>query len=418
MATKRDPRVSIAPAYAATKRVNRSPRHPFNVITRPFALTPFMIAPVLPGETLKNLVLQNRIVTDPVKDPLVGWWTEHWYFYVKHRDLAARDDFAAMMLEPNKNMSAYNSAAAPEWYHAGGINWLKLCVERITEEYFRDQGENWDVAKIGEYPELQIVGNNVMDSLTNDTDKRERDVNMDLDGDGDVEASEMDLAMQQWQAMRDAGLMPMDYEDFIRTYGVAVRQDEESPNLHRPELLRHSREWSYPSNTIDPSDGTPRSAVSWSVAVRADKARFFKEPGFIIGLVGIRSKVYLDNQVGSFVGGMNNAIRWLPAILNDHPELSYMQYSEGVGPVPTLTDDGGYWVDTRDLLTHGEQFSNVASPPAKVTLPTPTGQRRYPTSADIDALFVDGAKNKVKMDGVTSLSISGRQVDTSPNTVL
>jgi len=420
MASRLDPRVAIAAPYAAAKRVVRSPRHPFQVETRPFALTPFFIAPVLPGETMTNLVLQNRVVTDPVAHPLIGFWLEHWFFYVKHRDLDGRDDFAGMMLDPAKDMSAYNSAASVPWFHAGGINWLKLCVQRITEEYFRDEGENWDVFKIGEYPQLQIVGNNVLDSLTNggDYDADDKRVDLNIDGDAAFTADEIEPALAQWNALREAGLMPMDYEDYLRTYGVASRQDEESPNLHRPELLRHSREWSYPTNTIDPTNGTPRSAVSWSVALSADKARFFKEPGFVIGLVAVRPKVYLNGQVGSFVGGMNNVLRWLPAVKHDRPELSYMSFAEATGPLPGLTDDDGYLVDTRDLFVHGEQFSNIATPGYAVELPTATGGRRYVPAGDLNDFFIAPEKNLVKMDGVTTLSVRSRQKDGTPQTHL
>lgn len=418
--TYRDPRVAMAAPYQRTKRVTRSPRHPFYLETRPFQIQPFMIAPVLPGETLTNLILQNRVYSDPIKSAHLGWWCEHWYFYVKHRDLAEplRTDVTSMMLNPTKDMSAYMSVAAPEWFHAGGINWLKYCYTRVLEEYFRDQGETWDAALLGSLGLAQISGNNVLDSLTNAADFVDRDVNVDLDGDGKVEASELDLAYQQWQAMREAGLMDMDYEDFIRTYGVQVRQEETSPNLHRPEILRHVRTWTYPTNTIDPTNGTPRSAVSWAVAERADKNRFFSEPGFIIGLTCVRPKVYLANQVGSFAGGMSSALTWLPAVLNDNFELSYMHLAKGAGPLPVLADAGGYWVDTRDLFVHGEQFTNVAAPANSVALPTAAGKRRYAVAADIDALFVDIAKNKVHMDGVTTLSIKGRQVDHTPGQTL
>ena len=94
----------------ATGRKSRRPSHPFQLKTRPWQIQPFCIAPVLPGETLKNLLLQSRVVSDPLKHPLIGWWCEYYYFYVKHRDLAGRDDFTEMMLNINKDLSSYNPA--------------------------------------------------------------------------------------------------------------------------------------------------------------------------------------------------------------------------------------------------------------------------------------------------------------------
>ena len=80
MAKSNDPRVQRAKPYAGVKRTMRSPNHPFSLKTRPFQIQPFLISPVLPGETLTNLVHQSRTVTKPIKDPLLGWWTEHYYF--------------------------------------------------------------------------------------------------------------------------------------------------------------------------------------------------------------------------------------------------------------------------------------------------------------------------------------------------
>ena len=68
----------------------RNPQHSFSLKSRPWRMDPFMIAPVLPGETLKNLLLQCRAVSSRLKSPLVGWWSEYYIFYVKHRDLTSQ----------------------------------------------------------------------------------------------------------------------------------------------------------------------------------------------------------------------------------------------------------------------------------------------------------------------------------------
>ena len=111
MVTKRDPKVKLAPAYALSRRQLRRPQHRFSLRIRPYQLQPFLIAPVLPGETCKNILTQARVVTDPL-DPatkLVGWWCEQFYFYVKHRDLAegtVRDTVSNMVLDPATDMDA------------------------------------------------------------------------------------------------------------------------------------------------------------------------------------------------------------------------------------------------------------------------------------------------------------------------
>ena len=418
-----DPRVSIAPAYAALKRVQRRPQYPFQLRTRPFQLQPFLIAPVLPGETLQNLLIQARTVTDPIKHPLIGWWNEYYFFYVKHRDLefhAKHERFQGMVLDPAADLSDLHSVPDAKTYHAWGLNWMRLALDTITEWYFRDEGEAHNVATLDGLPLVQYSGRNWTDSLTLNASKRtDRRVDLDLDADGDVQADEVDDALAHWQSLRDAGLVAMDYEDWIRTYGVAVREVEESPNLHKPELIRYIREWSYPSNTVEPTTGVPSSAVMWSTAQRADKKRFFKEPGFIIGLTVARPKVYLKNQKGSLTGGMDNVLTWLPAILQHQFERPFRAFDHDEGPLSGIFADAhastDYWVDMRDLFLHGEQFLNFV-PDANmsaVTLPSAVNQKRYPTAMDIDDLFAGTAKT-IRQDGVVHLGISGRQREVTP----
>ena len=123
MVTTRDPRVQMSPAYQMKGRTLRRPQHPFSLMIRPFQLQPFSIAPVLPGETLKNLLTQARVVTDPL-NPLtrvVGWWCEHYYFYVKHRDLsegAVRDAVTAFVNDPTPDLSPLVSGSGNAWTYA------------------------------------------------------------------------------------------------------------------------------------------------------------------------------------------------------------------------------------------------------------------------------------------------------------
>ena len=44
----------------------RSPDHSWLLRQRPFVITPCLIAPVLPGETLKSATFQARCVTEPL----------------------------------------------------------------------------------------------------------------------------------------------------------------------------------------------------------------------------------------------------------------------------------------------------------------------------------------------------------------
>lgn len=388
------------------QRVPRQPTHSHQVRHRPWQIQPFMIAPVLPGETLENGLFQARIVTDPIRNPLCGWWIEYYWFYVKHRDLDARDLLVDMMLTPGTDVSSLNTAAQTETYHyAGAIDWTQLCLKRITEEYFRDEGEAWNASLIGNLPVASIGLDHFVDSMIDETlipegsDPQTTPDNMET----------MDRYMRQYQLMAGMGMANMTYEDFLRSYGVRLPDAEEA---HKPELIRYVRDWTYPSNTIDPATGAPSSACSWAIKERIDKARAFKEPGFIVGVTVARPKVYLANQRGAGVHMLDDAYSWLPALLVDDPRTSLKVFAAAAGPITGTTN--GYWIDVRDLLIHGDQFLNfamTATDDNSVALPAATGKWRLPSAADADSFFKAPASNLIRQDGVTKLTILGAQVD-------
>jgi len=86
---KRDPRVLVAPQYVQQKRTTRRPQHRFNLRFKPYEINPFVLAPVLPGETLTNIMLQAQCWSDPLVSSMknIGWWLQYNFFYVRHRDL-------------------------------------------------------------------------------------------------------------------------------------------------------------------------------------------------------------------------------------------------------------------------------------------------------------------------------------------
>lgn len=430
MAKYRDPKVRVASSYASQRRTIRRPQHSFQLRTRPFQIQPFLIAPVLPGETLKNALVQSRVVTDPIKHPLVGWWCEYFLFYVKHRDInyhRSSNFLEDLVLNPSFNPATHVDVTpnAKLYQYAGSFPFTRWCLETVTEWFFRDQGEDHNEATLDGLPLAQITGRSWMDSLTTEPNFRtDRDVNVDLNDDGDITVREMMEAQAHWEALRSAGLENMDYEDFVRTYGVQIREPDASPNLYRPELIRYSREWTYPTNTVEPTTGVPSSAASWSIAFRADKDRFFKEPGFVFGVTVARPKVYLSQQTGSLVNEMKSVYTWLPAILQNDYEKSFVTIQHDEGPLPDIFGDTGttreddYKIDIRDLFIYGDQFINFAADSAGSFMASVAedGSRRYPDAASIDNLFAGEAKS-IRQDGIVTLAVAGRQRDRTPTGV-
>lgn len=393
-------------------RRTRSPQHQFNLRYRPWVIQPFLLAPVLPGETMKSLSFQSRVVSDPIKNPIIGWWTEYYFFYVKHRDMDARDTLTAMMLDYTTNVSALNASAFVQHYHAAGtFDWVEMCKKRVVMEYFRDGDETYPGAQINSMPIARINTDSWLDSAYLDDAIPDQTVPSDLTP---MSLEGFEAAYKTWEFQRANQLSQMDYEDFLATYGVRQAKRE----LHKPELIRYVRDWTYPTNTIDPTNGTPRSAVSWSFAERASKDRYFSEPGFIFGVTCTRPKIY-RTQDSHLADYMTDALSWLPAIMRDEPYTSLKKFTDTQGPLATaVTDTDGYWVDLRDLFLYGDQFLNYAPTTALVNLQVgPTGavsDWKYATSADSTALFVDTVTNfYLKADGVVNLHILGTQSEST-----
>lgn len=399
-------------------RVNRYPKHSFALRMKPFEITPFMLAPVLPGETLKNLVLQSRVVTDPIKSPLAGWWLEYYIFYVKLRDLDGRALYESMMIDTATDVSTLRHASGniQNYVADDDMNFTIQCVKRITEEFFRAEGEVWNTNVIqAGIPAAKLNYESWIDSVQDQTtmiDPLELTVDT-LSGPSTdaVKISEIQQALRQYEFLQQNQLSNMTFEDYLSSYGIRRAQAEEE---HRPELIRYVREWQYPSNTINATTGAPSSAVSWSVAERADKARFFKEPGFVFGVTVARPKMYLKNQSGSAAGLLDNAYAWLPAIMADDPRTSLKLVTANNGPLQATTNP--YLVDVRDLFLYGDQFVNydmatVTNVGNHAALPTADLVNKvYPSAADVTSLF-SGAVEWVRSEGVVQLTVAGTQQD-------
>lgn len=417
------------------QRKMRYPTHPFQVSHLPYHIVPFHIAPVLPGETLKNAMFQVRAVTDPIKNPLIGWWLEHYFFYVKLSDLYEREDFREMVLNPAFNKADITTAqggtaAAISHYYSGGagmIDYVKLCQRVCVDHYFRDEDDTYANFSIADsagrtHPLAQLVGNSVFDSVHIADDATAQDVTLVNEaGTGTLTASELKEQMALYEMQRMYGLTELSYEDWLAQFGVKV----ETETIHKPELIRYSRVWQYPTNTVNPATGAPTSAVSWTLQERIDKPRIFKEPGFIYGLTCCRPKVYIRAQEGTFTSLLNDFKAWLPPLFTQADyHHSLKPVSTSAGPLQTVqTDAEGYVVDLKDLFLYGEQFTNIALTATANNfmdcVSADLANVRYPVAlADIDELFTTTGTNNVRQDGVVNLQIASAPVnpiiDTTP----
>lgn len=398
------------------KRVPRYPKHPFYVTQYPYELTPFFVAPVLAGETLNSLLLQARTVTTTLKNKLIGHHLEHYFFYVKLRDLADSADIVNMLINDGTSV---NTAAGDSAYYnvkTGAVDWLKMCTDKVVEHYFRDQDDTG--SHVGSVTGLPMV---MWDNKKGIAESLIADAVIETDTiTTSAPFGEHEAEWNTWTFMRQAQLTEMTFEDYLGTFGIRSKKEE----LSQPELIRFTKNWTYPTNTVDGS-GNINTQASWSIQERADKQRFFKEPGFLVGYTVLRPKLYMLHQKQAAISLLNTNLAWLPATMKDQVYSSLRQFqansaaspftAAGTPSVGELDSDLKYWVDMRDIFVFGDQFSNVtlADTMNAVRAQDLTGfhNKKYPQSAALQNLGVSALT--ATSDGVVNLNIMGTQVDMS-----
>lgn len=400
------------------QRHTRSPKHNFALETRPWEITPFLIAPVLPGETLNGLTLQSRVVTPPVESRIVGWWCEYFIFYVNFRQLPSAANLVAMFVDPSATLSP--SAAAAHNYYAGfGFNYVTECLQAVVQEWFRREGETWSSYTIrANRPAAQVGNSGLIESLIDTTVLPSGGAIAGMNVD-DLDRARIVTEYRRQLAMMGADGGALDYEEVIASYGASLRAAQ---RRNRPELIRYIRDWSYPVNTVEPTTGVPTTAVSWAITDRADKNRAFNEPGFIFGVQVVRPKIYLSRQSSFGAAMLDRAQRWLPpAMLEAGSERSLAEFANNDGPFGQSAGGftNGYWVDVRDLLNHGDQYLDVTNADEFNSIALPAagaidgdGSGRYATDAMGNTITVtDNAL--IVADGNCQLRVKTRHVDPS-----
>lgn len=404
---------------ARQARKPRRPEHTWNIVTRPYGIYPFMIAPVLAGETLDSAVMQARVQSDPVHSRLMGWHKEYYWFYVKLRDLDDRDTLASMLINPATVTTAIDTETAVThhgFYAASGepyINFVEKCLKRVTEEYFKDAGESWSAVTTDTgIPQARVTPPGIWRSLTPAAAVTFDDVQISTAGDDAFTLGELQAAYDEYEMLRQGAFVQMTFEDYLAQQGVRQPEQQE---IHRPELIRYVRQWQYPVSAIDPTDGSAASAVQWSMSERIDKNRFFTEPGFIFGVTVARPKIYMLGTAFNGVQLMSDYKKWLPSILDDNPTASLFNLPDNKLGV-NWTDAAGVWVDVKDLFLYGDQLvTNAVNPELNTYGPNITSDSlKYVSSANINSLFAasspDVSNARIREDGICTMNIRSRQM--------
>lgn len=367
------------------QRKRRTPNFPMVGGMKPFGLYPLMVHPVLPGETLDFFSGKIRIGSKPIKHPFCGAWLEMWLCYVKMTDINV--NLGNMFISDDYATTGYTSGADNDrnFVKSGQIDWVNRCMKAIHNSYFLDADE----------PERFIDGVRQV-KLNNRSWMHSMIFEPTDEAVGVTDIGDLGQQLTGYQMMQLMQMSELSYEEYLKQFGVNALNAKEGD----PEILRFYRSWTQPTNMIEPSDGTPSSAWFWSEEVRAEKPKYFNEPGFLVLCGTIRPKMYLANVAASMVGEMWGFSDWFPAYNLDDPNAAVKKLSSSTPVLENVTLGLDLLYDYTDLLSHGEQFHNGN---ALYTVPTATApdvavgkdpqdlRGEYCTQADIDAMFVSAA---------------------------
>lgn len=409
--------ISLDPNIRRMRRSNRGPNFPVAGVMKPYGLYPFYAHPVLPGETCQSITSRLTVVGQPVKNPLSGAWLEAWYFYVKLTDIDK--DLGQAFLNDGESSAAYlaGSDMVRFFTKSGQINWIKMCYDKIIEAHFTDEGHT--VPTIDTVSMMQLNNRSWYNNLIFEP----ADVAVDV-----TDARQTYEALNQWQMLQQMQMTELTYEDYLETYGVKPSITTQG----EPEILRYHRKWSRPTNVINPADGSPASSYYYSEDIKLDKAKRFIEPGFIIGVIGVRPKMFQSSiRHSSLIGELWGFTDWYPSYTLDDPTAAVRELESSArdrlfeSGKHTASSTAAMIYDHRDLLTHGEQFINAADTDLPYPLPMSSGldvsdggdsldtKGIYPTSTDVDNLFVGTAVNEkfIAYEGMVSCTVTGHVKD-------
>lgn len=441
--------VTIQSESTLTRRRTRAPQFPFALHMRPWVLYPCLCAPVLPGETLKNAVVQARVVSDPLVSNVQGWWLEFYAFYVRAGDFAAPDDDNVRNLAASlaSTWAGTNDAVDWGWNH-GNANlpsFAKRATAAVVKAYFRtdvpgvNTAESEPASLDGTLPTVGVAGSSYWDSVQNEPAQ--------AFGASPVKPSAGASSWeQQWFAFQnlrnavtreDFGVAPPGsanfnpaggtaitgtFRDYLAQSGVRVAPQlkEDVAVFQRPELIRFVRDFAYPVPTVDNATGAIRSTVQWSLGERIDKRRFLAEPGFILCYMCARPKVFLSNVRGQACDLiLNTSQGWVHPALDAEPHTNMKQLTTA-----DIVQNGTTtvaWMDVRDLFLRGDQWTNfnptgtlaAGTMCNRVVLPSAdVMNKRYPALTDAQGVFVDGGGGGTAQflhaDGMVSLRVASR----------
>lgn len=406
-------------------RKTRKPQFPLAGTMKPYGIYPMWATPVLPGETLSSTETKYRLLSMPIKHPLAGAWFETWLVYVSLTDIDP--DLAQMFIAEGVPTTGFTASADNTRYFtkSGQINYLKLATDKVVQTYFRNEEEPTVTnATFGAgEPGIHKASRQNFDWAQNLMFKP---ASMDLNDLPSALPNENTLT--PLEIMKLAGMSELTYEKYLMEYGVTKKEAVKEARL--PEILRYTRDWTVPTNTVEPTTGRPSSCWSWSSTIKSEKPKRFDEPGFVIMFGCVRPKMFDFSIKASMIGELWGFGDWFPVYNLADPAAGIKEYT-GAPLVRPAGETDTLIYDHRDLLSHGEPFVNdwtnqpydlpkISSRSLVDGAEYPDLRGLYPSDTDIDNLFAESSQSspnqkfmRLYYEGIAGADIVGHVTDTT-----
>ncbi len=341
------------------RRGERRPVFRASVELEPWEITPFCCFPLLPGETLHNILMDGRFVLNGCVSPLFPWYLDIQLFAVNLSDVDV--DFEEILLRHAETPPTGIAASANKpllGQAAGAMNLTGPVYDRICDQFWKTDN---------------VLPNSVVNTDLFIAPVKWRTSSSTLvEGESPSRVFEPDQ-LQTDEMKRDLLDQDMDWADVLRAYGVKVTSGEAGV----PERIMWESIAKYPVFVQSDAADTivTRYQVLWSIREARLTARgagiFAKEPMVIMGLVTIRPEVIEGNKAFMFVNDLVDGERWWVPPFNTFDAVQDILQEPGssitAGHSWTDTAAGVVQLNALDYWFMGESFTNMdwknASPP-------------------------------------------------------
>lgn len=344
----------------AGRRGERRPVFRASIEMEPWEITPFCCFPMLPGETLHNVLIDGRFVLNGCVSPLFPWYLDIQLFAVRLSDIDV--DFEAILMRDADTVPSDVTASGSLpmlGEAAGGMSVSKQCYDRICNEFWKTD--------------------NVLPNSTVNTDLFIAPVKWRTDSSTYVEGESPSHILPPSSIVtpemaHDLLDLNITWAETLRAYGVKVSTGEAGV----PERIMWESIARHPTFVQSDAADTivTRYQVLWTVRearlTTRGKGIFAKEPMVVMGLATIRPEIIEGNKLFMRVNDLVDQERWWVPPFNTMDAIQDILQEPGSGVTA-----GHAWVDAGAGVTQynaldywfmGESFTNMdwnaASPPS------------------------------------------------------